>query len=263
MALIERGGFGSTDWNKLNQHPADGVIPVLADDHTAQWVLKKAVGDRWTILDERGQETTLELVGLLHGSLFQSELLIAEDDFRRLFPSRGGYRFFLIDTPMSQVEATRQALAAVFGEAYGLSVLRAADRLASFQAVENTYLSTFQLLGGLGLLLGTVGLAIVLLRNVWERRGELALLRALGWKRTELGWLVLAENGFLVLAGLALGVVAALVAVTPHLLERLGSVPWAGIGGLVVLVLVVGLCSGALAVLFTLRTPLIPALRKE
>ena len=37
-----------------------------------------------------------------------------------------------------------------------------------------------QALGRLGLLLGAVGLAIVLLRGVWERRGELALLRALG-----------------------------------------------------------------------------------
>ena len=51
-----------------------------------------------------------------------------------------------------------------------------AERLAEFHAVENTYLSTFQTLGGLGLLVGTVGLAAVLLRNVLERRRELALL---------------------------------------------------------------------------------------
>jgi ABC-type antimicrobial peptide transport system permease subunit len=236
---------------------------VLADEHTATWVLHKTVGDEWTITDERGQEVTLKLVGLLHGSIFQSELLIGEGDFRRLFPSRSGYQFFLIDTKASQEVATRRALEAVFGERYGLSVSRTADRLASFHAVENTYLSTFQLLGGLGLLLGTLGLSIVLLRNVWERRGELALLRALGYSKPALGWLVLAENGFLVLLGLGIGVAAALLAVAPHLLERLGSVPWLGIIGLIVLVLGVGLLSGGLAVLMTLRTPLLPALRKE
>jgi len=32
--------------------------------------------------------------------------------------------------------------------------------------VENTYLATFQALGGLGLLLGALGLAVVLLRSV-------------------------------------------------------------------------------------------------
>ena len=52
------------------------------------------------------------------------------------------------------------------------------DRIAAFHRVENTYLSTFQSLGALGLLLGTAGLAAVLLRNVLERRRELALLRA-------------------------------------------------------------------------------------
>jgi len=32
------------------------------------------------------------------------------------------------------------------------------EKLAAFHRVENTYLSTFQALGGLGLLLGTLGL---------------------------------------------------------------------------------------------------------
>jgi ABC-type lipoprotein release transport system permease subunit len=54
------------------------------------------------------------------------------------------------------------------------------ERLANFHRVENTYLSTFQMLGGLGLILGTLGMAAVLLRNVLERRRELALLRAVG-----------------------------------------------------------------------------------
>ena len=76
--------------------------------------------------------------------------------------------------------------------------------------MENTYLSTFQALGGLGLILGSLGLAVVLLRSVWERRGELALLRALGFRRATLVWLVLAENGFLLLLGLAAGTVSAL-----------------------------------------------------
>jgi len=41
--------------------------------------------------------------------------------------------------------------------------------------VQNTYLGTFQILGGLGLLLGSAGLGIVVLRNVLERRGELGV----------------------------------------------------------------------------------------
>jgi hypothetical protein len=36
--------------------------------------------------------------------------------------------------------------------------------LAEFNTVENTYLSIFQVLGGLGLLLGSAGLGIVVAR---------------------------------------------------------------------------------------------------
>ena len=66
---------------------------------------------------------------------------------------------------------------------FGADATGTAERLAEFHRVENTYLSTFQTLGGLGLLLGTVGLATVLLRNVLERRRELALLGAVGYRR--------------------------------------------------------------------------------
>src|SRR5260370_20978771 len=106
----------------------------------------------------------------------------------------------------------------------GVEVTRTSDRLASYLAVENTYLSTFQALGGLGLVLGSLGLGVVLLRGVWERRGELALLRALGFRRLTLGFLVLAENGVLLVLGLATGALSALVAVAPHLLAGGGQV---------------------------------------
>src|SRR5262249_16616553 len=145
----------------------------------------------------------------------------------------------------------------------GFEVTPVARRLESYLAVENTYLSTFQALGGLGLILGSLGLAVVLLRGGWERRGEVALVRALGYRRRTLGWLVLAENGFLLVLGLAAGTVAALAAVAPHVVSGAGAVPWWHLLELLALVLVVGLAAGALAVATTLRAPLVPALRRE
>jgi ABC-type antimicrobial peptide transport system permease subunit len=104
---------------------------------------------------------------------------------------------------------------------------------------------------------------VVLLRSVWERRGELALLRALGYRRLALGWLVLAENGFLLALGLVVGTVTALIAVAPPLLAGGGGVPWLRLLGLLGLVLVVGLAAAGAAVASTLRAPLLPALRRE
>jgi hypothetical protein len=275
--LIDRGGFvfsglwhasdaeRQNPWLLLNRQTAERLheVPVLADANTAEWVLHKSLGDTWNILDDDGREFPVRLVGLLQGSFFQSELLISEDRFRQLFPSRSGYAFLLVEVPERTTDVAKVALESVYGSYNGLVATRAADRLASYQAVENTYLSTFQVLGGLGLLLGTAGLAVVLLRNVWERQGELALFRALGYTRSALGWLVLAENGFLVVMGLGVGVVAALLAVLPHLIERGAQLPWIGFGVLIALELVAGLLAGVFAMMSVLRTPLLPALRRE
>ena len=138
-----------------------------------------------------------------------------------------------------------------------------AEKLAGFHAVQNTFLSTFRTLGGLGLLLGTVGLAIVLLRNVIERRGELAALRAFGFRRSSLTWMVLIENGLLLVAGLAIGTVAALVTAAPHLLSEGAHVPWGQIGGTLAGILAFGLAACAAASVAALRIPLLPALKAE
>jgi len=108
-----------------------------------------------------------------------------------------------------------------------------------------------------------VGLGIVLLRNVLERRGELAALRAMGFRRRRLAALVVAENAFLLAAGLGLGTLSALLAVLPHLLESAGRVPWLSLAGTLAVVFAVGLAASLAAVRGALRAPLIPALREE
>src|SRR4029077_5181097 len=119
-------------------------------------------------------------------------------------------QFFLIDAPAERAGQVKQLLENALANFF---ITPTTERLQAYLQVENTYLATFQALGGLGLLLGTLGLAVVLIRSIWERRGELALLRALGFRRSALGWLVLAENAWLLTLGLLFGCAAALVAV--------------------------------------------------
>ena len=131
-----------------------------------------------------------------------------------------------------------------------------------YHAIENTYLSTFQTLGGLGLILGTFGIGILLLRNVLERSGELATLSACGFRRARLAALLLYENGFLLLAGLAIGITAALIAVAPRLLDP-SPFPWASLGFSLSLVLAAGLLASLIAVRIALRRPLLGTLKSE
>jgi hypothetical protein len=270
--LIDRGGFRfasndaatpeeqSNPWLILRRDQT--ATPAFGEQNTVVWMLHSGQGKDYPVSGETGASHLLHIDALLQDSVFQSGLLVSEDHFLRLYAAHEGYNFFLIDTPPDQVDQVKEMLEVGLANR-GIEVTRTSDRLASYLAVENTYLSTFQALGGLGLVLGSLGLGVVLLRGVWERRGELALLRALGFRRMTLGWLILAENGFLLLLGLAIGALSALIAVAPHLIGGGGQVPWVQLLALFGVVLVVGLAAGTIAVIGTLRAPLVPALRRE
>ena len=146
---------------------------------------------------------------------------------------------------------------------WGIRIDSSLDRLSSFHRVENTYLSTFQSLGTLGLILGTLGLATVLLRNVLERRSELALLRAAGFRRRDLAGIVLSENILLLLWGLGSGMVCALIAITPAMYSRGDSLPVFMVALVLIPVLIAGILASLAAVIAVFRSPLLPALRSE
>ena len=76
-------------------------------------------------------------------------------------------------------------------------------------------------------MLGTVGLAAVMFRNVLERRRELALLRAVGYNRRRVSQMILAEAVLLLGAGLGAGVLSALLAVIPAWTNGSGGGPGA------------------------------------
>ncbi|HEY1379520.1 MAG TPA: FtsX-like permease family protein, partial [Gemmataceae bacterium] len=274
QSLIDRGGFRfagteartneerANPWLLLAAPTADGAIPVFGEQHSVQWMLKSDLGGVIEVPDEQGRPVKLRVVGLLQDSVFQSELLMSGSNFLKLYPRQEGFSVFLLDPPAGRRDDVTSLVQTAL-DSRGVRITPARERLAAYLAVENTYLSTFQVLGGFGLLLGAVGLAVVLLRNVWERRGELALLRALGYRHRALGWLVFAENAALLVLGLAAGVGSAAAAVAPHVLTGEGAVPWGRLAFLLGLVLAVGFAAGGSAVRSTVKAPLVPALRKE
>ena len=209
-----RGAFGG-QWALLNQRTADGAVPVIGDEQTVTWALGKKLGDSLPAMDEHGQIFMTRIVAILSSSILQGGLVMSEKQFIEKFPSTSGFRIFLVDAPRDRAVAVAEELSRGLRNR-GLEVVPTWRRLAEFHAVENTYLGIFQALGGLGLLLGSVGLGIVVLRNVLERRGELALLQAIGFERTVLQRMVLSEHLPLIALGLFIGIGAALVAVLPE-----------------------------------------------
>ncbi len=242
------------------------IVPIILDKNTAIYSLHlSGLGARLSVKDALGQSVTLEVVGLLANSIFQGKVLVSEHHFLRLFPEASGQQLFLIRaTPPEAI--TTDAITTLLEtqlEDYGFDAVRTDRHLESLMAVQNTYLSTFQSLGALGLLLGTVGLAIAQLRSVLQRRGELALLRSLGFSRSRLARMVLGENAILLFGGLGMGALAALVAVLPHWWMQSAGTPWGTLLLLMGAVVVSGLIAGGLAVRAAVRVPLLAALRGD
>jgi hypothetical protein len=264
--LFERSAFHFAtggNWLALDEGPhlSDDIVGVV-DGATLQWALKMKLGDALTYQDDQGKPLRVLLDATISGSILQGSVLILERKFVGHFPNSGGYRSFLIDCPREKVAAVREHLSRQLADR-GLELTTTAQRLAEFNAVENTYLSIFQVLGGLGLLLGSAGLAIVVARNVLERRSEFGLLEAVGFRHRQLRKLVFAEHRWLIVCGLAIGVISALVAVWPNLRERVSGFPY-----LEMALLLAGLLAGCvfwawLATRVALRGRCIDALRAE
>ena len=249
-------------WRLLRRALPDGVVPALADANSLAYALHLSVGDEIVLNRDSGREVRLRIVAALTDSVLQRELIVSERHFRRVFPEEEGFHFFMIDVAADQAATVAATLEARLSD-FGFDVTSTAERLASFHRVENTYLATFQTLGALGLLLGTLGLGAVLLRNVLERRRDLGLLRAVGYERRHLVLMVLAENALLLALGLGIGTSCALVAIAPTWLERGQRLPVASIAWLLLAVAVAGFVASLAATRAVVAAPLLAALKTE
>jgi hypothetical protein len=249
-------------WMLLDTDLGSDTIPAFVDASVMSWGLGLALGDEIAYLDEAGATVKLRLVAALAGSVFQGSLVVAESSLLGRFPSTLPARLLLVETPAGDASGTAGELGRSLAT-LGATVETTVERLARFDSVQNTYLAIFAMLGWLGLLVGTLGLAVVVVRNVAESRGELALLRAVGFGRRALLALVLAEHLPSLGYGLAAGALASLVAVYPAARLSAAALPV----GALALELAAIVASAVLCVVLSaaaaLRGEVLPALREE
>ncbi|MCE5328676.1 MAG: ABC transporter permease [Planctomycetaceae bacterium] len=252
----------SQPWALLDAENAADEIPAVADQNTITYALHSAIGQTIAITDDWGKPLKIRLVGSLRNSILQGSLVISEKHFVRHFASEGGYRSFLIETPAADRAAIASALSETYQD-YGLELRPTDELLAQLNSVQNTYLAIFQALGGLGLVLGSAGLGLVLMRNVIERRSELAIMRAVGFTRRRIVTMVLAEHLALLALGLVIGLAAAAVVVVPQARFMGAHVPAVMLAAVLGAVVLVGAASAFVAARLALRGQLIDALREE
>ena len=227
--LLEGHFHTSEKWAALK---GDGV-PAFVDETTMMWVLKKKVGDELNYEDEWGNEYSVTIAGVVKDSIFQGSLIVDEGKLLEKYPSLGGYQLFL--SPHEEDKETLQSETSDLGG----KVTGTRDRLAAFHEVENTYIAIFNVLGGLGIILGSVGVGIVTARNLVERKAEFETMKVLGISKTLRAAIVKKEVRAMVIWGLGIGLISALIAVLPLLGGTIGLLDLAWMFGLVLMMALV------------------------
>jgi hypothetical protein len=199
-------------WLLLDAQLNSGVTPAIVEQRSLDYVLRRKLGDEVVLERAGGPPLRLKIVATLEGSPLQSEILISERSFARLFPQLDGSRVFLSESDEPVPGELERAL-----PDSGLTVMPASQRLSGYRRVERTYLSIFQSLSCLGLLLGGAALGAVAMRSRLDRTRELLWFRAAGCDERTAWVLTILELSILAVAGVLLGALTAAVAVAPGL----------------------------------------------
>lgn len=248
-------------WDLVNLPSDNNLIYGVADQTVLQWGLMIKTGDTLILRSETGQPLKIIIAGGLKTSIFQGHILISRSNFIKYYASVSGNSVFLIDGDKTLTDSYLSSFSQNF-ESYGISVQKTTDRLASFYAVTNTYLSVFSFLGFLGIVIGIAGLGFVLLKNYNRRKKEFALLLAVGVSVDRIRRMIFSEQLLILFAGITTGVISALIATLPSLREN-PAIPWVYLLIMIFAIFITGI----LSLIFSMRQisgeSLIKSLRSE
>jgi putative ABC transport system permease protein len=106
--------------------------------------------------------------------------------------------------------ATAQALESAFAE-NGMVAVAVKDQIQMGLDVMNPMFQLMQAFMGLGLVVGSASIGIVSTRSVVERRQQIGVLRAIGYKSWMIQWSFLLEASFVALLGILVGIALGLI----------------------------------------------------
>ncbi len=140
-------------------------------------------------------------------------------------------------------EETARALESVFLE-NGLEAILLEEQFQAAMSIMNTMFGLLQAFMGLGLIVGSASIGIISTRSVVERRQQIGVLRAIGYRSWMIQWSFLLEASFVALLGILIGISLGLVLAYNFFNSEVGAgpggefsfaIPWSTLGIIVVI----------------------------
>jgi len=252
----------TNSWELLNLKMGKNCIPAVADQTVITWGMGKEIGDSISYTNELGEKIYLVLVGGLDNSVFQGNLIISKDNFVRNYPSISGSRIILAEIAPKQKADLKENLEGALRN-YGVEIESSAERLATFNSVTNTYLDIFVALGGIALILGTFGIAIILIRSINARKNQFAMMQAYGISPKNIRKIIVIEFTIVLLAGITIGLLASITGSLQSLLSKNSGIPYSLLASIVFLFSINGFCWIYIGSALSIKNSFISNLRSE
>ncbi|MBA4322834.1 MAG: hypothetical protein C0408_08465, partial [Odoribacter sp.] len=211
FASVMKSLDNENPWKAINRPASENTIFGIADQTVLQWGLKISVGDTIKLKSESGQQLNIIIIAGLESSVFQGFVIIGAENFDRFYQSVPGSSVFMASGNPAMTDIYKNTLKERLVN-YGISVMPASERLASFFEVTNTYLSVFTILGAFGMVLGIAGLGFVLLKNYNHRKREFAAMIATGYSIESVRKMITRDQVRILIIGIFTGTISALIA---------------------------------------------------
>ena len=223
MMIVSSREWGGFSWQNLKllfgRMPKDAMEPVVVLGQNAAEVLAKKIGDPIQI-DAR----ELTVVGIVDGGALveNGSVILSLPLYQEISGSQE--QINVIDvraTPGSSEESIKKLCAEINQVVTEAKALPAGENIGNSQAYK--FISAMSWgTSLLAVIVGVLGVMNTMLMTVFERKQEICILLAIGWKRSRIIRMVLLESALLGFLGGILGVLIGSIAV--KILETLPAI---------------------------------------
>lgn len=225
-------GYGATTeevWEALRRDPSLAVVDATVAP-TRSGFGGNANAPEFQLEGFYYEDETMEAIDIevrepATGAEVQLKVIGVMDNFATAFPALGGPAIVasrqLVDevspfpipathyriqaAPGADIDALARRLEASF-QPYGLESEALAAQIEESQSANQSFNYLLTGFMGLGLMVGIASLGVVSLRAVVERRQQIGVLRAIGYRKRMVQLTFLLESSFVVLLGVAIGI---------------------------------------------------------
>jgi putative ABC transport system permease protein len=200
------------------------------------------VGDTVVLKNSTKANHTFEVIGILQETFLQGIFMSDETIQEKFNVSNPTLFMFKLEDDSKASEIARN-LESEFFE-YGLQPIVIQEIIETFTQSMNMFFNLFSAFLGAGLIIGVSALGIITLRSVHERRLEIGMMRAIGFKRRMVRRAFLFEATLIALWGLIIGTLQGIY-VGWYIwdsgfkeLDYVFTIPWTRIGMVLLIALV-------------------------